>query len=95
MEQQPQPTGSTTTTTTVQMPNNNNNGMPAAPGGPHDQSKAMAANDTCVVCMDAPFETVFLECGHLACCATCSSQLKICPICRNPISRIIPIFRAT
>jgi hypothetical protein len=53
------------------------------------------AADTCVVCMDAPFETVFLECGHLACCHKCSVQLKLCPICRNPISRIVPIFRAT
>jgi len=53
------------------------------------------SNNTCVVCMDAPFETVFLECGHLACCQSCSEKLKLCPICRNPISRIIPIFRAS
>jgi len=49
----------------------------------------------CVVCMDAPFETVFLECGHLACCASCSEKLKLCPICRNTITRVVPIFRAT
>jgi hypothetical protein len=49
----------------------------------------------CVVCMDAPFETVFLECGHLACCASCSEKLKLCPICRNSITRVVPIFRAT
>jgi hypothetical protein len=49
----------------------------------------------CIVCMDAPLETVFLECGHLACCTKCSEKLKLCPICRNPITRIIPIFRAT
>jgi len=49
----------------------------------------------CVVCMDAPLETVFLECGHLACCAKCSEKLKLCPICRNQIARVIPIFRAT
>lgn len=51
--------------------------------------------NTCVVCMDAPFETVFLECGHLACCTNCSQKLKLCPICRNAISRVVPIFRAT
>jgi len=33
---------------------------------------SMDTNNTCVVCMDAPFETVFLECGHLACCQSCS-----------------------
>jgi len=53
------------------------------------------SNNQCVVCMDAPFETVFLECGHLACCQKCSEKLKLCPICRNPILRVIPIFRAT
>jgi len=51
-------------------------------------------NNICVVCMDAPFETVFLECGHMACCQKCSQQLKLCPICRNTISRIVPVFRA-
>jgi len=51
--------------------------------------------NTCVVCMDAPLETVFLECGHLACCASCSEKLKLCPICRNLISRVVPIFRVT
>jgi len=34
-------------------------------------------SNQCVVCMDAPFETVFLECGHLACCAKCSEKLKL------------------
>eukprot|EP01114_Cavostelium_apophysatum_P005432 TRINITY_DN1639_c0_g2_i1.p1 TRINITY_DN1639_c0_g2~~TRINITY_DN1639_c0_g2_i1.p1 ORF type:complete len:415 (-),score=118.10 TRINITY_DN1639_c0_g2_i1:1073-2317(-) len=57
--------------------------------------QAISENSQCVVCMDAPFETVFLECGHLACCQKCSEKLKLCPICRNTIVRIIPIFRAT
>jgi len=58
-------------------------------------SAASSEGNTCVVCMDAPFETVFLECGHLACCASCSEKLKLCPICRNTITRVVPIFRAT
>jgi len=68
-----------------------NNNVPIPP----NPEKPFGENNTCVVCMDAPFETVFLECGHLACCMNCSKQLKTCPICRNAISRIIPIFRAT
>jgi hypothetical protein len=80
-----------------------NHGSPGTPTGgdtnaPDDGAKkggsAMDNNNTCVVCMDAPFETVFLECGHLACCTACSEKLKLCPICRNPITRVIPIFRA-
>jgi len=63
-----------------------------SPGSPVPM---LDTNNQCVVCMDAPFETVFLECGHLACCAKCSEKLQFCPICRNKIIRIIPIFRAT
>jgi len=62
---------------------------------PTGQVTTTPESNQCVVCMDAPFETVFLECGHLACCQKCSGQLKLCPICRNPIIRVIPIFRAT
>jgi len=69
------------------------------PEGPENPDNNNTGNSSiegsqCIVCMDAPMETVFLECGHLACCAKCSMKLKICPICRNNITRVIPIFRA-
>jgi len=47
---------------------------------------------TCTVCMDERIQTVFLECGHLACCKNCSSKLRDCPICRQQISRVVTIF---
>jgi len=63
--------------------------------GPDTNSNTTTTHEgQCIVCMDAPFETVFLECGHLACCQTCSTKLKLCPICRNTIVRVVPIFRA-
>ncbi|PRP86863.1 RING zinc finger-containing protein [Planoprotostelium fungivorum] len=62
-----------------------------APGSPKPDT---LESNQCIVCMDAPLETVFLECGHLACCQTCSVKLKLCPMCRLPISRVVPIFRA-
>jgi len=69
------------------------------PGSPQhqgrDQSNPLSDANQCIVCMDAPLETVFLECGHLACCQNCSVKLKLCPMCRLPISRVVPIFRAT
>eukprot|EP00759_Apiculatamorpha_spiralis_P008599 PhF_6_TR15535/c0_g1_i1/m.24155 len=43
-----------------------------------------AAN--CVVCLDAKIDCVILPCGHLCCCRPCSKHMRICPICRNPIS---------
>jgi hypothetical protein len=48
--------------------------------------------DLCVVCLDAPRNTVFLECGHVACCKKCSKKLVDCPICRQRITRVIEIF---
>jgi CBL proto-oncogene N-terminus, EF hand-like domain/Zinc finger, C3HC4 type (RING finger)/SH2 domain len=47
---------------------------------------------SCCVCLDEVVQTVFLECGHLACCRQCAQPLKICPICRAPITRVVPIF---
>jgi len=69
-------------------------GSPNAPTlGSSPSPEGLSTENTCVVCMDAPLQTVFLECGHLACCVECSEKLKLCPICRNPIARIVPIFR--
>ena len=80
----------------------------SSPSSPHSQGSSSAQDPSdqqppppkeekigdCVICLDQPIGTVFLECGHLACCRTCASspQLKNCPICRAPILRILPIF---
>jgi hypothetical protein len=53
----------------------------------------MQQESTCVVCLDRPPETVFLECAHFACCKICAVSLKQCPICRSPIVRVVPVFR--
>ena len=37
---------------------------------------------TCKVCMDSEVNTVFLPCGHLVCCDTCSPALRNCAVCR-------------
>ena len=61
---------------------------------PVEMSKDQAGDDGgCVVCMDNPVQTVFLECGHVSCCKECAPKLKRCPICRSVIDRWIPIFR--
>lgn len=62
-----------------------------------DESKnavvaAPLTSDSCAVCMDAPINAVFLECGHVSCCFACAGTLKSCPICRKPIARIIQLF---
>lgn len=49
---------------------------------------------TCTICMDAPLDCVLLNCGHVATCMACSGQLQTCPLCRQPIARVNPIFMA-
>lgn len=46
----------------------------------------------CVVCLDKEIETIFLECGHMACCQVCSPKLKVCPVCRSKIVRVVKVF---
>lgn len=45
---------------------------------------------TCVVCLDANVDTMFLWCGHSVCCRTCARMVKrVCPVCRQPFSKIV------
>lgn len=57
-----------------------------------DSSEKISSN--CIICMDAPQETLFLECGHMCCCKACSNKLNgECPVCRQVITRIVPVFQ--
>ena len=49
----------------------------------------------CVICLSQPREVVLLDCGHICVCGDCAAALplpKLCPICRQPIDRIIPTY---
>ena len=46
----------------------------------------------CRICMDLSIDTVFLPCGHLVCCSTCSHALRNCPICRSLIRGTVKAF---
>jgi len=57
-----------------------------------DQPCAPPATDvfleaTCVICLDASSSIIFLSCGHMCCCSSCSESLQQCPMCRLPISQ--------
>lgn len=54
----------------------------------------LATDELCKICMDAPIECVFLECGHMATCTSCGKVLNECPICRQYIVRVVRFFRA-
>ncbi|KAL1197640.1 E3 ubiquitin-protein ligase SPL1 [Cardamine amara subsp. amara] len=51
--------------------------------------------DLCVICLDRKCNTVFVQCGHVCCCTTCSLRLreKTCPLCRRPIEQVLKIYR--
>lgn len=48
----------------------------------------------CKVCYDAPINTVFVDCGHMATCLECSNQLESCPICRTRINQVVQTYQS-
>jgi len=62
---------------------------------PNQERTSNSDQNQCVICFDAMITTVFLECGHVACCKKCASLLNQCPICRRYISRVVDIYMAT
>jgi hypothetical protein len=46
----------------------------------------------CVVCLERARNIAFAPCGHVVCCATCTAELKQCPICRQQITSSSKIF---
>ncbi|XP_070507254.1 putative leucine-rich repeat-containing protein DDB_G0290503 [Chironomus tepperi] len=57
-------------------------------------SDRLSTNDLCKICMDAPIECVFLDCGHSVSCISCGKVLNECPICRSYIVRVVRIFKS-
>jgi hypothetical protein len=57
-------------------------------------SDRLSSGDLCKICMDAPIECVFLECGHSLGCISCCKVLSECPICRQFIVRVVRIFKS-
>ncbi|KAM4643879.1 mitochondrial ubiquitin ligase activator of NFKB 1 isoform 1-T2 [Discoglossus pictus] len=54
-------------------------------------------HNTCVICLNSEKACVFLECGHVCSCYGCYQALpepKKCPICRNGISRMVPLYNS-
>ncbi|XP_065583467.1 putative inhibitor of apoptosis isoform X2 [Artemia franciscana] len=46
----------------------------------------------CKVCLDKRIEVIFLPCGHLASCSSCTSALANCPLCRQVIGGTAKAF---
>ncbi|PKU28725.1 mitochondrial ubiquitin ligase activator of nfkb 1 [Limosa lapponica baueri] len=53
--------------------------------------------NACVICLSNVKSCVFLECGHVCSCKECYRALpepKKCPICRQLISRVVPLYNS-
>uniref|UniRef100_A0A8D0HI51 RING-type E3 ubiquitin transferase n=1 Tax=Sphenodon punctatus TaxID=8508 RepID=A0A8D0HI51_SPHPU len=53
--------------------------------------------NACVVCLSNMKSCVFLECGHVCSCDECYQGLPEppkCPICRQEISRVVPLYNS-
>ncbi|XP_068710740.1 E3 ubiquitin-protein ligase MYLIP-like [Montipora capricornis] len=46
----------------------------------------------CQICMDNEVATAFCPCGHVVCCADCSTMCKECPLCRSQITYAQRVF---
>ena len=47
--------------------------------------------ELCQVCMDAPFNTAIIPCGHTLLCRSCAEQLQTCPLCRTEIQGLLQV----
>lgn len=59
-----------------------------------DSFEQCCGKDTCVVCMEAPSNAVFLKCGHMVCCEGCAESLACCPMCREKATDWMKIYRS-
>ena len=50
-----------------------------------EESKVSEATHECKVCMETECQVIFLNCGHICCCSSCSEKQQTCPVCRTPI----------
>ncbi|XP_074544774.1 mitochondrial ubiquitin ligase activator of nfkb 1-A [Halichoeres trimaculatus] len=60
------------------------------------QDEEEHTGNTCVICLTQPRNCILLNCGHVCCCYSCYQMLphRKCPMCRQRISRVVPLYHA-
>jgi hypothetical protein len=52
-------------------------------------------NSECLICMSEVKNTILMPCNHLCVCLDCAKQLIVksakCPICRERITKVLPV----
>lgn len=58
-----------------------------------DEKDELNTEGECVICMETKSEVVFVPCGHMCCCLSCSKKdLEDCPMCRTNIEKTIKVI---
>lgn len=63
----------------------------------YEEGEDQEIRNACTICLSNQKSCVFLECGHVCSCYQCYQALpqpKKCPICRNGISRMVPLYNS-
>jgi hypothetical protein len=64
-------------------------------GTPDGELDDVDGGNECVICMEAARDTAALPCRHMCLCHACAGALRTqtnkCPICRNPIEKLLHI----
>lgn len=62
-----------------------------------DTARSEIGKDFCFICCSDPPNMVFVDCGHGGVCTRCTleaiSKNSQCPLCRNPVTKIVEIER--
>lgn len=53
----------------------------------------LVSRDSCVICYENERDALYMPCRHNMVCLRCSKQMRECPICREPISEFIRIYK--
>eukprot|EP01114_Cavostelium_apophysatum_P000628 TRINITY_DN10575_c0_g1_i1.p1 TRINITY_DN10575_c0_g1~~TRINITY_DN10575_c0_g1_i1.p1 ORF type:complete len:211 (+),score=31.50 TRINITY_DN10575_c0_g1_i1:112-744(+) len=48
----------------------------------------------CKICFEKEINCALVECGHAALCLDCSNGLQDCPICRQPIKKVLKLYKS-
>ncbi|KYR00849.1 hypothetical protein DLAC_02906 [Tieghemostelium lacteum] len=79
----------------IQNNNNSNNNSSKAIFYNHEILQGQTPstkNSQCVICWENNINTVILNCGHAILCMNCTHRVKDCPICRQPLSKIVQVY---
>jgi hypothetical protein len=58
------------------------------------KAKADEVNNSCVICLENQRNAVFLPCGHLCVCISCTTSISLteCPLCRKRVDRFHQVY---